>query len=64
MTMGCRQDNTRYFSGKIHAFEIFFTEKSCDRIPDEIALMIADSHKTDLQPNQRQINFECNSDLI
>ena len=64
MTMGCRQDNTRYFSGKIHAFEIFFTEKSCDRIPDEIALMIADSHKTDLQPNQRQINFECNSDII
>ena len=45
MTLGCRQDDTHYFSGKIHAFEVFSTKTSRDRIPDEISLLISNSQK-------------------
>ena len=45
MILGAREDHTQYFSGKIHALDIYFTENSNERIPDPISLLVSRHQK-------------------
>ena len=45
MTLGARENRTQYFSGKIHALDIYFTENSNGRIPDPILMLVSRDQK-------------------
>ena len=45
MTLGSREDSSQFFSGKIHALEIYFNENSNERIPDPISLLVSRHQK-------------------
>ena len=45
MTLASRENGSQHFSGKIHALEIYFTENSKERIPDEISLLVSRDQK-------------------
>ena len=64
LTLGCRQNNTRYFSGKIHALEIFFTKASRDPVPEEICLLISNYQIFKPFTESRESDFECNFEDI
>ena len=44
-TLGCRKNETQYFSGQISALEIYFVENQREFIPDEIAMLVSTSQK-------------------
>ena len=45
MTLASHEDGSQHFFGKIHALEIYFTENSKERIPDEISLLVSRDQK-------------------
>ena len=45
VTVGCRQNETQYFSGQISALEVYFSENQQESIPDEISMLVSLNQK-------------------